>query len=150
MERGKKSVSILVHNRSTQWKIHSQPHLCKMSNQRKKDPGIAAAVVGAKCKKIPHRPGHDVPKKADDEPALLPPLATKFDVKVNYEGDPRQSGQWFNRDRGCRCSCLAVVRHRWCWIKEGGGQQRSLRLTRQWIVGQSPSIVFGSQQCPHC
>jgi hypothetical protein len=33
---------------------------------------IAAVVVSAKCKKIPPHPEHDVPKKANDEPALLP------------------------------------------------------------------------------
>ncbi len=63
-----------------------------MSNQCRKEPGIAATAVGAKCKKIPHHPGHDVPKKADDEPALLPPLTTKFDIEVSFVGDPQQSG----------------------------------------------------------
>jgi hypothetical protein len=54
-----------------------------MLNQRRKEPGIAAAGVGTKCKKISRRPGHDVPEKADDKPVLLPPLTTKFDMEVS-------------------------------------------------------------------
>ncbi len=92
----------------------------KMLNQRRKKPGITAAVVGSKCEKILHHPGHDVPKKADDEPALLPLLTTKFNVKVNFVGDPWPSGRRFNRNRGRRCSCLAVVHHCWQRIKEVG------------------------------
>jgi hypothetical protein len=95
-------------------------NLCKMSNQNRKEPGIAAAGVGAKCKEIPHRPGHDVPKKADDEPALPPPLTTKVDIEVNFVGDPWQLGQQV--DHNCRCyhSHLVVVCHRWHSIEEGG------------------------------
>ncbi len=61
-----------------------------MSNQQRKEPGIATAAVGAKCKKTLHRPGHDVPEKANDGPALLPPLTTEFDIVVNFVGDPWQ------------------------------------------------------------
>jgi hypothetical protein len=91
-----------------------------MLNQRRKEPGIATAAVDAKCKKIPPRPGHDIPGKSDDEPALSPPLTTKFDVKVNFVGDPQQSGQRADCDRGCHRSRLAVVCHCQRRIKEGG------------------------------
>jgi hypothetical protein len=82
--------------------------------------GVDAAAAGAKCEKIPHRPGHDVPEKADDEPAPLPPPATEFDVEVSLVGDPRQSGRRVDRDRGRRRGRLAVVRHRRRRIEEGG------------------------------
>ncbi len=91
-----------------------------MLNQRRKEPGIAAAVVGAKCKKIPHHPGHGIPEKANDEPALLPPLTTKFDVKVNYAGDPWQLGRRVDCNRRCRRGCLPVVCHHRCRIEAGG------------------------------
>jgi hypothetical protein len=91
-----------------------------MSNQHRKKPGIAAIVVGAKCKKLPHHPGHGISEKANDEPALLPPLTTKFDIKVNLVGDPQQLGLWVDCNRGRCCSCLAIVRHRCCRIEEEG------------------------------
>ncbi len=35
------------------------------------------------------------------------------------------------------------------WDQRGGKRRQSSRLLRQWIVRQSPSVVFGSRQC-HC